>query len=114
VPSEPAAPSGGSDPEAQIRRWAAQEWVTKGREQAENPEQELSFYRKALEVDPHFAPAFYYMGLLYWGSGNRDACLGAFRSFWEEATPEEKESLLLPVDVTLTDLALPEAAANER
>ena len=100
--------------EGQLRRWAAQEWVTKGREQADSPEQALSMYRKALEVEPHFAPAYYHIGVLYWGGGDRDAALEALRKFWGEATQEEKESLPLPDGVSLEDLGVPEGGQEAR
>jgi hypothetical protein len=100
--------------ESQLRRWAAQEWVTKGKEQAESPEQELTLYRKAIEVDPHYAPAYYQIALFYGLAGDREAALEALRRFWEDATPEERVSLPLPDGVAPEDLAAPPSGEPEK
>lgn len=96
--TEPPAEPGASIPDAegQIRRWAAQEWVEKGREQAGSPDEEMAAYRRALELDPRFAPAHYYLGMIQWAGEDPDGAMESFRRFLADATPEEKETLLLP------------------
>ena len=101
IPQEP-------DPEEQIRRWAAQEWFARGQELADNSEEELEFYEKALEVDPHFAPAQYYVGVIQLEWGNRDAALTAFRRFLQDANEEERGIYPLPETVTSDELEVQE------
>lgn len=92
------------DPEAQLRRWAAQEWVDRGRELPEEPEQQMYMYRKALEVDPGFAVAHYYLGMAHWRQADREAALNEFRMFWQGATLEERQGLPLPEEFTPEEL----------
>jgi hypothetical protein len=94
------------DPEGQIRRWAAQEWFVQGQELADNSEEELALYYKALEVDPHFAPAYYFIGVIQLEWGNREAALEALRRFWQEANEEERQEHPLPETLTLEELGL--------
>jgi tetratricopeptide (TPR) repeat protein len=88
------------DPEELMRHWAAQEWFARGQELADSSEEEFSMYQKALEVDPHFAPAHYYRGVIYFERGERDAALAAFRQFLEYASDEERSVYLLPESVS--------------
>ena len=86
----------------------------KGREQAESMEQELAFYQKAVEVDAHFGPAHYYMAMVYWALGEKDASLEALRRFWRDATQEEREALPLPEGLTAEELGPPAGAPEGR
>jgi hypothetical protein len=97
-----------ADPERQIRRWAAQEWFYKGQELGDYSEEELGFYQKALEVDPQFALAQYYSGLIYWEWGDQETAIEVFRQFWRDATQEERELYLLPEGLSQDELELSE------
>jgi tetratricopeptide (TPR) repeat protein len=96
------------DPEQQIRRWAAQEWFEKGQELADYSEEELSFYQEALKVDPHFALAHYYMGLIHWEWGEEETAIASFRKFWRDATEEERAIYMLPEGISSEELGFPE------
>jgi tetratricopeptide (TPR) repeat protein len=96
-PSEP-------DPEEQLRRWAALEWFDQGQALSDNSEEELGFYRRALEVFPGFAPAAYFMGVIYLEWGDRETALRAFRRFLRYATPEELQRYPLPETITPEEL----------
>ena len=98
------------DPEHEIRRLAAQEWFDKGQKLADYSEEELRFYKKALNIDPNFALAHYCAGLIYWEWGDRKAAIEGFRQFWQYATEEEREIYLLPVEINQEDLVLPTEA----
>ncbi|MEJ5377269.1 MAG: hypothetical protein WHX93_11870 [bacterium] len=89
-----------SDPEVQLKRWAAQEWVDRARELVDDPEQEMEMYLKALEVDPGYAPAHYHLGMLYWRKADREMALEEFQRFWKQASAEERRSLPLPEELT--------------
>ncbi len=104
---EGAPPEIGSperDMESEIRRWAALEWVAKGRELADYSREELALYMKALETDPDLAVAYYRIGLIQWKWGLRDPALDAFRQFWQHATKEEREKYPLPAGFTPEEL----------
>lgn len=105
---KPESPSGTEssekDMESEIRRWAAQEWVARGRELSDYSHEELAFYRKALEADPDLAVAHYRIGLIQWKWGLRDPALDAFRQFWRHATKEEREKYPLPAGFTAEEL----------
>jgi len=94
------------DPEVQLKRWAAQEWVDRGKELGDDPEQEMEMYRKALEVNPGYPPAHYHLGMLHWRRSERDMALEEFRKFWKEASPEERRSLLVPEEIAPEELGL--------
>jgi hypothetical protein len=93
------------DLEGQIKRWAAEEWMARGRDLADYSQEELAFYRKALEADPNLALAHYRIGLIQWKWGLRDPALDAFRQFWRHATKEEREKYPLPAGFTPEELA---------
>ncbi len=102
-----ASPEPGSserDMESEIRRWAAQEWVAKGRELSDYSREELGFYMKALEAYPDLAVAHYRIGLIQWRWGLREPALDAFRKFWRHATKEEREKYPLPAGFTPEEL----------
>lgn len=101
-PAQPMEP----DPEVQLKRWAAQEWVDRAKELGDDPEQEMEMYRKALEVDPGYAPAHYHMGVVHWRRAEKEVALEEFRKFLKEASPEERRSLPLPEDVLPEELGL--------
>lgn len=102
----PSAQQTESDPEVQLRRWAAQEWVDRGKELGDETDQEMEMYRKALEVDPGYAPAHYHLGLLHWRKAERDTALEEFRKFWKQASPEERRNLPLPEEIPPEELDL--------
>ncbi|MGQ9653267.1 MAG: hypothetical protein ACUVXD_04300 [Thermodesulfobacteriota bacterium] len=100
----PETGSSEKDMESEIRRWAAQEWVAKGRELADYSREELALYMKALEADPNLAVAHYRIGLIQWKWGLRDPALDAFRQFLRHATKEEREKYPLPAGFTPEEL----------
>jgi hypothetical protein len=95
--SLPQAPE--PDPEAQLKRWAAQEWVDRARELADDPEQEMEMYRRALEVDPSFSVAHYHLGMAHWRKGERETAIEEFRKFWQNVSQEERQQFPLPEEV---------------
>lgn len=112
--SSPSAPSQPpsvqpteSDPEVQLRRWAAQEWVDRGKELQDDPQQEMEMYRKALELEPGYAPAHYHLGMLHWRKADRDTALEEFRKFWQAASLEERRSLPIPEEILSEEPGFP-------
>lgn len=116
APAPPTTPDQGPEPdlERQLRRWAAQEWLDKALEIRDNPELEIQMYHKALEVDPEFPQAHYHLGMAYWTTGQREAALGKFRAFWRTATPEERQTLILPQEISPEELGPPEGPGEKR
>lgn len=100
----PSAQPTESDPEVQLRRWAAQEWVDRGKELGDDPDQEMEMYRKALEVDPGYAPAHYHLAMVYWKKEQRDLALQEFRKFWQKASGEERLNLIIPEEISPEEL----------
>lgn len=69
----------------------AREWFKLGLAFNDDSDQEAACYRKALELDPDFAPAHYQLGALYmrraeFAAGERHLAL-----FWDKASQAEKQ-----------------------
>ncbi|HEY4716389.1 MAG TPA: tetratricopeptide repeat protein [bacterium] len=45
---------------------AASDWYNKGTQLNDNSDEEVAYYKKAIEIDPTFAPARYNLGILYY------------------------------------------------
>ena len=52
--------------EQEASKMTAEDWFTKGVLLGDGSDRELYYYKKALEVDPTFAPAHYNMGVIYY------------------------------------------------
>lgn len=66
-------------------------YYNKGVELSDGSDLEISYYRKALELDPTFADAYYNLGIIYANRGNREAALMYFEEFLKYSKDEEKK-----------------------
>jgi len=63
------------------------DWYNAGVKRGDNSDEEAAYYKKALEMDPTFAPAYYSLGLLYYR-----------RKMYSEALPALKQYLTYTTD----------------
>lgn len=66
----------------------AEQWYNKGVALNDNSDQEISFYKKALEVEPTYAPAHYNLGNIYYQRQKYDLAYWEFREYLKYAPPE--------------------------
>lgn len=59
----------------------ADEWFNKGNAayQAKNYDEAIACYKKASEIDPSFASAFYNLGIIYEAKGMTDAAISSYK-----------------------------------
>ncbi|MGC8685497.1 MAG: tetratricopeptide repeat protein, partial [bacterium] len=57
----------------------------------DNSDQELACYKKAIEVDPTFAPAYYNMGIIYVKRGMNQEAISSFNQFLKFSNDETKK-----------------------
>ena len=69
----------------------AQAWFERGLTLNDDSAKEALFYRKALELDPDFAPAHYRLGAIYMRRAEFEKAEKHFAQFWSMATRAEKE-----------------------
>ncbi len=63
------------------------DWYNAGLKLGNNSDEEAAYYKKALEIDPTFAPAYYSLGLLYYR-----------RKMYAEALPPLRQYLIYTTD----------------
>jgi tetratricopeptide (TPR) repeat protein len=66
----------------------AEQWYNKGVTLNDNSDQEITFYKKALEVEPTYAPAHYNLGNIYYQRQKYDLAYWEFREYLKYAPPE--------------------------
>jgi hypothetical protein len=69
----------------------AREWFERGLAFNDDSDQEAACYRKALELDPDFAPAHYQLGALYMRRAEFTAGERHLALFWDKASQAEKQ-----------------------
>jgi tetratricopeptide (TPR) repeat protein/predicted nucleic acid-binding Zn ribbon protein len=88
-----------SDPQVELLRWAAQEWMEKAKEAEGDPVRQAEMYNRALEVYPEFAPAHYHLGIIQLKEGKKELAKEHFRKFISHAKPQERDAFPLPAEV---------------
>jgi predicted aspartyl protease len=68
----------------------ASQWFEIGRALDDDSELEMTAYRNAIELDPKFAPAYYYLGGIYYRRGDNDQAEVAFVRFLQYSSEEER------------------------
>lgn len=88
--------AGSSPPAAEEKTPAtAADWFEKGRELDDDSELEAEAYRKAIELDSEFAPAYYHLGAMLYRRANYDLAEKQFARFLRHASAEEREEYSL-------------------
>ncbi|UCD85061.1 MAG: tetratricopeptide repeat protein, partial [Deltaproteobacteria bacterium] len=59
----------------------AEQWYNMGRSLNDNSNLEIEYYKKAIQVDPTFASAYYNLGYVYYTLGKYDKALSEFKKF---------------------------------
>ncbi len=88
-----------SDPQLELLKWAAQEWMEKAKEAEGDPVRQAEMYNRALEVYPEFAPAHYHLGMIQLKEGKKELAKEHFRKFISYAKPPERDAFPLPAEV---------------
>jgi tetratricopeptide (TPR) repeat protein len=68
-------------PEVSAKEAQADEWLNKGNAayQAKKYDEAITCYKKATELDPSFASAFYNLGVIYYAKGMTDAAISSYK-----------------------------------
>ncbi len=69
----------------------ASEWFEEGRALDDDSDEEIEFYKKAIEADGAFAPAHYRLGAIYYRQADYDLADHEFGAFLEHASDADKE-----------------------
>ncbi len=70
---------------------SAVDWYNKGAALNNNSDQELSYYQKAVEADPTFAPAYYNMGIIYMKRDMNTDAVSSFNKFLMYSNDDAKK-----------------------
>ncbi len=73
------------------KQLTALDWYNRGVALNDNSDQELACYKKAVELDPKFAPAYYNMGILYMRRGKNTEAINSFNQFLTFSNDEAKK-----------------------
>ena len=88
------APTQKAEEEVKSRRQEVQltasQWFEKGRELDDDSELEMESYLKAVKLDPKFAPAYYYLGAIYYRRADYERAEAEFVKFLQHASEEER------------------------
>jgi clan AA aspartic protease (TIGR02281 family) len=71
-------------------QFTARQWFEKGRALDDDSEPEIESYRKAIELDPKFAPAYYHLGAIYYRQAEYERAEAEFVKFLQYASDEER------------------------
>jgi clan AA aspartic protease (TIGR02281 family) len=68
------------------------EWFERGRALDDESEAEIEYYKKAIELDPKFAPAYYRLGAIYHRQANYELADEQFSQFLKYASESDKQA----------------------
>jgi len=96
----------------------AREWFEKGLSLDDDSDAEIESYRKALELDSKFAPAYYRLGAIYFRQAEYDLAAENFTKFTLYASDPEKQTYNVelyfsPEDLEILRQAMEEPAPKE-
>ncbi len=107
-----AEPTAGSIPETrQGEKLTAGEWFEKGRALDDESDAEVEFYEKALELNPEFAPAFYWLGAIHFRRAKYELADQEFAKFIEYASEADRQTHDIYVYYSPSDMERLSAAA---
>ena len=76
----------------QSATYTAKEWFEKGRAMDDESEAEIECYKKAIEIDPTFAPAYYCLGAIYFRQANYESAYEEFAEFLKCASEVDRQA----------------------
>jgi clan AA aspartic protease (TIGR02281 family) len=82
----------------------ARELFEKGVALDDDSDREIEFYRKAIEVTPNFAPAYYRLGAIYFRQADYDLSAENFVHFLQYASEEDKRAYNVELYFSAEDL----------
>jgi predicted aspartyl protease len=85
--------------------YSAREWFEKGRALDDESEGEIECYRKAIELDPEFAPAYYCLGAIYCRRANYELADKEFAKFLKHASEADRETYDIYLYYSPSDVA---------
>ena len=95
--------------------YTAKEWFEKGRALDDESEDEVQCYKKAIELDPEFAPAYYFLGAIFCRQANYELADHEFAKFLKYASDADKQAYDIYVYYSPSDVArLSEEKVNEQ
>jgi len=83
----------------------AREWFEKGRALDDESEDEVQCYKKAIELDPEFAPAYYFLGAIFCRQANYELADREFANFLKYASDADKQAYNIYVYYSPSDVA---------
>lgn len=93
-----------SDDTVQGQTHTAAEWFEKGRRLDDESESEVEFYKKALELDHEFAPAYYRLGAIYYRQANYELADQEFAKFLKYASEADRHAYDIYVYYSPSDM----------
>jgi predicted aspartyl protease len=85
--------------------YSAREWFEKGRALDDESEGEIQCYRKTIEMDPEFAPAYYCIGAIYYRRANYELADHEFVKFLKYASEADRHAYNIYVYYSPSDVA---------
>jgi len=76
----------------QDQKVKAKEWFEKGRALDDESEAEAQCYQKAIELDPEFVPAYYFLGAIYYRQANYEIADQQFAKFLKYASEADRQA----------------------
>jgi hypothetical protein len=100
-----AEPTDGSVPETgRGEQPTAREWFEKGRELDDESETEIEFYKKALELNPEYAPAYYRLGAIHFRHARHELADQEFAKFIQYASEADRQAYDIYVYYSPSDM----------
>ena len=91
--------------EQQGETFTAIEWFNKGRALDDESEDEILCYKKAIELDPEFAPAYYFLGAIFCRQANYELADQEFTKFLKYSSDADKQVYDIYVYYSPSDVA---------
>ncbi len=94
----------GSPEKRQDETYTSAEWFEKGRALDDESEAEIEYYKKAIQSDPRFAPAYYRLGAIYYRQANYELADEQFSQFLKYASESDKQAYNIYVYYSPSDV----------
>jgi predicted aspartyl protease len=94
----------GSPEKRQDETYTPAEWFERGRALDDESEAEIEYYKKAVQLDPKFAPAYYRLGAIYYRQANYELADEQFSEFLKYASESDKQAYNIYVYYSPSDV----------
>ena len=100
-----AEPTAGSVPETgRGEQLTAKEWFEQGRALDDESESEIELYKKALELNPEYAPAYYRLGAIHFRHARHELADQEFAKFIQHASETDRQAYDIYVYYSPSDM----------